>query len=271
MYLTFYGFKEKPFNLLPDPDYLYLSSTHRAALNHLDYGLTDQTGFIVITGDMGTGKTILLKHLIRKLDESVQVALIFNTRVSSLELLEMILREYDLDESKKNKSRCYVELYAHFLDQYSRGNRCLLIIDEAQNLSPTGMEEIRMLSNLNAGKDNLLQIILAGQPALKLKLERKTMRQFSQRITMDFILEPLGEDETREYIVHRMEVAGRDNGNNLFTPESYHRIYRGSGGIPRLINILCDRALTYGFADELNNFALVICLDNLKADLFFAS
>ena len=251
MYCSYYHFKEKPFNLLPDPDYLYLSSKHQSALNHLDYGLTDQTGFIIVIGDMGTGKTTLLKHLVQKLDESVQVAIVFNTNVSPLELMQMILREYDLGGNQPNKSKCYDELYDFFLDQYALRNRCLLIIDEAQNLSPKNMEEIRMLSNLNVGRDNLVQIILAGQFPLKLKLERKSMRQLAQRITMDFVLDPLGAYETREYILHRMKVAGRDNGDSLFAKETFEKIYQSSGGIPRLINILCDGALIYGFADKL--------------------
>lgn len=252
MYCSFYKFKEKPFNLLPDPDYLYLSSKHQSALNHLDYGLTDQSGFIIIIGDMGTGKTTLLKHLVKNLDESVKVAIVFNTNVSPLELMQMILREYDLGGKQSNKRRCYDALYEFFLDQYALRNRCVLIIDEAQNLSPTSMEEIRMLSNLNVGRDNLVQIILAGQYPLKLKLERKSLRQLAQRITMDFVLEPLGPDETREYILHRMRVAGRDNGDSLFAKETFEKIYQFSGGIPRLINILCDGALIYGYADKLS-------------------
>jgi general secretion pathway protein A len=251
MYCSFYNFKEKPFNLLPDPDYLYLSSKHQSALNHLDYGLTDQTGFVIVIGDMGTGKTTLLKHLVRNLDESVQVAIVFNTNVSPLELMQMILREYDLGDDKRSKSHCYDALNEFFLEQYALRNRCLLIIDEAQNLSPNTMEEIRMLSNINVGKDNLVQIILAGQYPLKLKLERKSMRQLAQRITMDFVLEPLGQDETREYILHRLKVAGRDNGDSLFAKETFEKIYQSSGGIPRLINVLCDGALIYGFADKL--------------------
>jgi type II secretory pathway predicted ATPase ExeA len=251
MYLDFYGFKEKPFSLLPDPEYLFLSTKHKAALAHMDFGLTDQTGFILITGDVGTGKTTLLKHLVRNLDEQIQVAMVFNTRVSSLELIQMILREFDLDENPKGKGQCYRALYDFLLDQYGQGNRCLLIIDEAQNLSPQTLEEVRMLSNLNEGKNNLLQVILAGQPALKIKLERKNLRQVAQRITIDFILEPLGPDETRDYILYRMGVAGREAGDDLFTPKVHEQIYQASQGIPRLINILCDGALVYGFADEL--------------------
>jgi len=163
----------------------------------------------------------------------------------------MRLREYDLGGDQSNKSTCYDALNDFFLDQYALRNRCVLIIDEAQNLSPTAMEEIRMLSNINVGRDNLVQIILAGQYPLKLKLERKSMRQLSQRITLDFVLEPLGADETREYILHRMKVAGRDNGDSIFARETFEKIHESSGGIPRLINILCDGALIYGFADKL--------------------
>lgn len=251
MYLDFYGFKEKPFNLFADPEYLYLSSKHKAALAHLEYGLTDQNGFIVITGDVGTGKTTLLRHVVRHLDDRIQVAMVFNTRVTPVELVQMILREFDIYEYRKPKGQCYQILCDFFLDQFSRGNQCLVFIDEAQDLSPAGMEEIRMLSNLNEGNDTLVQVILAGQPSLQLKLERKEMRQFAQRVTTDFVLEPLEVEEIRNYVLHRMNVAGRNSGNDLFTPEAYERIYRFSQGIPRLINILCDGALVYGFADEL--------------------
>lgn len=251
MYLDFYAFKSKPFSLLPDPDYLFLSSKHKAALEHLDYGLTDQTGFILIIGDVGTGKTTLLKYLVRNLDEHVQTALIFNTRVSSLELLRMVLREFDLDEDKKHKGQCYRTLYDFFLKQYALGNQCLLIIDEAQNLPPQTLEEVRMLSNLNEGDENLFQVILAGQPPLKIKLERKDMRQFVQRVTMDFVLEPLEENEIRDYIRHRMRKAGREERKDIFTLQAYERIYELTRGIPRLINVLCDGSLVYGFADGL--------------------
>jgi general secretion pathway protein A len=264
MYLDFYNFKEKPFSLLPDPDYLYLSTRHKAALNHLDYSLTDQTGFMLIIGDVGTGKTTLLKYLVRNLDERVQVAMVFNTRVGSLELIQMILREFELSENQRSKARCYRGLYDFLLEQYSLGNHCLLIIDEAQNLTPQTLEEVRMLSNLNEGKNNLLQFILAGQPMLKIKLERQDMRQIAQRITMDFVLEPLGPDDTRNYILHRMKVAGRNKKNDLFTPQAYERIYQASWGIPRLINILSDGALLYGFAEELKTIDANVIDEVLK-------
>jgi len=251
MYLNFYGFKEKPFNLFADPQYLYLSSEHRDALTHLEYGLTHQNGFVVITGDVGTGKTTLLRHVVRNLDDRMQVAMVFNTLVTPAELFQTILREFDIYDYRKTKDECYEMLCDYFLDQFSRGNRCLVFIDEAQNLSPTGMEEIRMLSNLNEGSDTLVQVILAGQPSLMLKLEHKQMRQFAQRVTTEFVLEPLEAQEVRTYVLHRMNVAGRNSGNELFASDAYERIYRYSHGIPRLINILCDGALVYGYADEL--------------------
>jgi len=251
MYLDFYGFKEKPFNLFADPQYLYLSSKHWAALTHLEYGLTHQNGFVVITGDVGTGKTTLLRHVVRNLDDRMQVAMVLNTLVTPEELFQAILREFDIYDFGKTKGECYQMLCDYFLDQFSSGNRCLVFIDEAQNLSPTGMEEIRMLSNLNEGNDTLVQVILAGQPSLMLKLEHKQMRQFAQRVTTEFVLEPLEADEVSNYVIHRMNVAGRNSGNDLFTSEAYERIYRFSHGIPRLINILCDGSLVYGFADEL--------------------
>jgi general secretion pathway protein A len=250
MYLDFYDLKSKPFSLLPDPNYLFLSSKHRAALAHLEHGLIDQTGFVLITGDVGTGKTTLLKYMIRSLDKRFQTAMIFNTRVSPLEFIQMILREFDLGENPRQRSQCYMALYDFLLKQYALGNRCLLIIDEAQNLSPHTLEEIRMLSNLNEEEEGMIQIIMAGQPSLKTKLERKDMKQFSQRITMDCILEPMAAEETRNYILHRLSVAGWAGGDDLFTPEAQKKIYDASRGVPRLINMLCDWALVYGFADE---------------------
>jgi general secretion pathway protein A len=251
MYRSFYHFKERPFNLFADPKYLYLSSKHKDALAYLDYALTIQSGFIVITGDVGTGKTTLLKHVVRNLDDSLHVAMIFNTNITPLELLQMILREFDLDAFYKQKSQCYEALYDFLLAQFSQGKQCLLFIDEAQNLSPSAMEEIRMLSNLNEGDDTPFQIVLSGQPGLKLKLERKNMRQFAQRVSMDFVLKPLDRDEVKDYILHRMKVAGRQAEDSLFTDSAYERIYQASHGYPRLINILCEGALVYGYADEL--------------------
>jgi general secretion pathway protein A len=182
----------------------------------------------------------------------MQVAMVFNTLVTPAELFQTILREFDIYDYRKTKGECYQMLCDYFLDQFSRGNRCLVFIDEAQNLTPTGMEEIRMLSNLNEGNDTLVQVILAGQPSLMLKLEHKHMRQFAQRVTTEFVLEPLEAEEVRNYVAHRMSVAGRNSNNGLFTPDAFQKIYRYSKGIPRLINILCDGALVYGYADELD-------------------
>jgi type II secretory pathway predicted ATPase ExeA len=272
MYESFYSFTQKPFSLLPDPHYLFLSSKHKKALARLDHGFTDQSGFIIVTGDVGTGKTTLLKHMVRNLDARIQTAMIFNTQVNSFELLLMILREFDLADNQRHRAECYEALYDFFLEQYGWGNQCLIMIDEAQHLTAQTLEEIRMLSNLNEGNQKLFQVILAGQPSLKIKLERKHMKQFAQRVGIDFVLEPLDSSEIRGYICHRMKKAGRERDEELFASRAHARIYELTRGVPRLINILCDRALVYGFSGRLQEIDVniidrVLIEKNIKSRL----
>ncbi|WP_457571687.1 XrtA/PEP-CTERM system-associated ATPase [Desulfovulcanus sp.] len=249
MYLDFYGFKKKPFNIVPDPSCLYPSSKHRLALTYLEYGLTENIGFILLTGEIGTGKTTLIRHLLDRVSSDTEVAVIFNTNVSADELVKLVLQEFEIQEVSPDKSINLDRLNTFLIEQFGQGKRCLLIIDEAQNLSKEALEEVRLFSNLQTETVSLLQIILVGQPELKHKLQDPALAQLTQRIAVTYHLGPLSQEETYEYIAHRIKAAGCEN-QSLFTPEALAQIYKHSRGIPRLINILCDTALVYGYADE---------------------
>jgi len=248
MYQSFYGFQEKPFSLLPDSGFLYLSDKHRMALTLLEYGLMNQAGFTVISGDIGTGKTTLIRQLLNQIDETIRVGLISNTHQTFGDLMQWIALAYDLPHHGKNK----VELYQDFMDfiiqEYAHGKRTVLIVDEAQNMSAETLEELRMLSNVNADKDQVLQVILVGQRELRDTLRRPDLVQFAQRIGVDYHLEPLGEQETMDYIRHRCTKAGGDA--DLFSDEACKQVFKATGGVPRLINLLCDTTLVYGYADQ---------------------
>jgi general secretion pathway protein A len=249
MYEHFYALKEKPFNLLADPSFLYLSKRHELALNYLEYGLSEQAGFIVITGEVGSGKTTLIKYLLTKLDRtSTKTAMIFNTNITPREFLELVLREWDITSEGKEKADYYNALYSFLLQKYTRRNQVILIVDEAQNLSLETLEEIRMLSNLNDEKHPLLHIILLGQPNLRERLNQKVLEQLRQRIAVHYHLEPLDHEDTVRYIKHRLQKAGGQN-QDLFMPDAIDGIYQHSRGIPRVINVICDTALVYGFAE----------------------
>jgi putative secretion ATPase (PEP-CTERM system associated) len=249
MYEAFYGFREKPFSIIPDPGFLYFSPKHRMAFDLLEYGLMNQAGFNVITGEIGTGKTTLIRHLLGQMGPDVTVGLISNTHQSFGELLQWILFAFNLEYRGKEK----VEMFHTFLDflvkQYSQNKRAVLIVDEAQNMAAETLEELRMLSNVNADKDQVLQVILVGQAGLRDTLRRPDLEQFAQRIAVDYHLEALNQDETRTYIRHRIHVAGVDN-PGLFDDAACDAVFQHSQGVPRLINLLCDTALVYGFAEQ---------------------
>jgi putative secretion ATPase (PEP-CTERM system associated) len=249
MYNHYYGFQEKPFSLTPDPHFLYLSKVHKRALAYLTYGLQDKKGFITITGEIGAGKTTIIQALINGLDTNTTVARVINTKVSSLQLLKMIVRDFGIENGADSKEDLLEKLNQFLLTQYSMGHNVVLIIDEAQNLEPPILEEIRLLSNLETEKDKLLQIILVGQPELREILRLPGLKQLRQRITVSYHLSALSSEEVGEYIKHRLAVAGLEE-RELFAQSAVQEVYNVSGGIPRLINIICDAALVTGYINE---------------------
>jgi len=248
MYENFYGLKEKPFQITPNPDYLFLSPIHENALTYLEYGLMENVGFILLTGEVGAGKTTLTRYLLGQFKSEKEIAVIFNTNVTPDELLCLILKSFKLEPVDGNKTRNLDILQQFLIDRYSKNKQVLLIIDEAQNLSDEVLEEVRMFSNLQSDEQNLIQIMLVGQPELKYRLKQHGHNPLSQRIAVNFFLSGLNDTETRSYIAHRLKKAG---GNpDVFSTEAVDMIYRASRGIPRTINLLCDAALVYGFGYE---------------------
>ena len=247
MYEEFYGFREKPFQIVPNPEYLYHSRKHDKALTYLEYGLSESLGFILLTGEIGSGKTTLIQYILTQLDEDMDVGVIFNTNVTNDQLLGMILNEFEVPPRDDLADK--LDALNHFLVQlYAQNRKALLIIDEGQNLSAEALEEVRMLSNLQSNDQALLQIMLVGQPELKKKLQDPSMRQFAQRIAVNYHLTGLNLKETGAYMAHRLKKAG--GSPDLFTPTAVDLIFKLSGGIPRSINITGQAALVYGFADE---------------------
>jgi len=249
MYTSYFGFKESPFNLTPDPRYLFLSPHHREAFDHLLYGINERKGFIAITGGIGTGKTTLCRALLDQLDESIKSALIFNSFITEKELLEIINQEFGihLDPGVQTKKEHIDSLNQFLLETFSIGGNAVLLIDEAQNLSDTVLEQIRMLSNLETEKEKLIQIVLVGQSELKELLASSSLRQLNERIMVRYELRPLAHMDIQGYVEHRLVVAG-GRGNLRFTNGAFKAIYRYSQGNPRRINAVCDRALLIAYA-----------------------
>ena len=248
MYETFYGLKEKPFSMIPDPEYLFLSPKHQRALTLLEYGMMNQAGFSVICGDTGAGKTTLIRRLLNELGDDTTVGLITNTHQSFGELLNWVLMAFGIDSEEKSKAQMHQIFVTFLVEQYAQNKHTVLIVDEAQNMSADTLEELRMLSNINADKDQVLQVVLAGQPGLRETLRKPELMQFAQRIAVDYYLEALNKEETSTYIKHRLKIAGAEN--NIFTEDACAAIYQYSGGTPRLINLLADTSLVYGFAEQ---------------------
>ena len=250
MYESFYGLKEKAFNLNPDPEYFYLSREHEDAYRHLEYAISESKGFAVITGEVGSGKTTLINYLLYKLKLDINIGLITNTNIPAPQFLKAICREFEINIDVREKVDI-MELFQDFLlERYAQNERVLLIIDEAQNISFEAMEEIRMLSNLEAEKSHLIQIILIGQPELKSKLQRHDLKQFAQRVSTHYHINGLNKDEVNKYIRYRLEVGQAEN-LDIFQEDAIELIYQHSLGIPRIINVICDTALVYGYADEI--------------------
>jgi general secretion pathway protein A len=262
MYERFYDLRERPFALSPDPEYLYPSRVHREALDYLRYGLESHAGFVVITGEIGSGKTTLVQTLLRGLDSQTTVARIVNTILEPRELLETILIDFGLDPAGHGKPLLLRDLAQYLVDQRLAGRLVLLVIDEAQNLSSAALEELRMLSNLETEKSKLLQIVLVGQPNLRDKLASAELEQLRQRITVSYHLPPLDAEETTNYINHRLRRAA------LGAPLEFPRdatdvIHVRSRGVPRVINVICDAALVFGYAEERRQIDMALIRDVL--------
>jgi general secretion pathway protein A len=251
MYLAFFGLAEKPFAITPDPRYLYLSARHADALAHLLYGVNEAGGFIQLTGEVGTGKTTTVRSLLARAPKNAEIALILNPSMTPAEFLRALCEELGLgapDTADGNTKDLTDLLNRYLLRMHAEGRRVVLIVDEAQNLRPEVLEEVRLLTNLETETQKLLQIILIGQPELRSLLERTELRQIAQRVTGRYHLDPLSGSETAAYVLHRLRVAGATA--DLFTPGALREVHRLTGGVPRLINIICDRALLGAYSEE---------------------
>ncbi len=246
MYESAFGLTEKPFSLTPDPDYLFLSESHRKALDHLLYGLESGEGFIVVTGEIGVGKTTVCRALLRRLPAEYATSLILNPLLTEKELVRAILEDFGGTAPGGTKKDCLDALSRFLLEQAKAGTRPVLIIDEAQNLPPSILEQVRLLSNLETEKRKLLQIVLIGQRELKEKLALPSLRQLNQRITVRAEIRPLDRREVERYVDHRLGVAGA-GGRALLSPAALKSVWRLSRGVPRLVNMICDRAFLAAF------------------------
>ena len=249
MYREFYNLKEKPFSLTPDPQFLYLSECHQTAIESLLYGIYQKEGFMVVTGDIGTGKTTICRALLERLDKNVKTAVIFNSFLSERELLESILQDLGYPSKWKSRKELIDALNIFLIHQLSEGKNVVLLIDEAQNLSIPVLEQIRMLSNLETGKEKMLQIVLLGQSEFDHMLQSPELRQLNQRIAIRHHLVPFNRTETESYIYQRLVSAG-SQGSITFSKSALDKIYKFSKGIPRLINLICDRAMLGGFVEQ---------------------
>jgi general secretion pathway protein A len=246
MYLDFYNFNEMPFNITPDPRFLYYSKHHKEAYDHLMYGITQRKGFIELTGEVGSGKTTLCRAVLSSLEDDVETALILNPSLNETQLIRALLNDFGLEATSRDHL-AYIECLNDFLlTQYRAGINVAILIDEAQNLSPQVMEQVRLLSNLETDQHKLIQIVLCGQPELKQRLKRPDLRQLRQRITVRYNLPALSVEETDEYIRHRISVAG-PHSPATFSISAVKAIYRYTRGCPRMINAVCDNALLSGY------------------------
>lgn len=255
MYESFFGLQTKPFELVPNPRFLYLSQSHRKALSYLRYGLQERAGFILLTGEVGSGKTTIIRDLIGSLGSEARLAMVFNTRVTPEQLIAMINEEFGLSVQGKNKVSLLRDLNDFLISEHARGNLPIVIIDEAQNLSAEALEEVRLLSNLEADSFKLMQIILVGQPELKSIIGQASLRQLRQRISINCHIEPLSREESQAYVYHRLETAGNRAAVNFY-PGTFEILFNYSKGIPRLINVFCDFILLAAFVEETRDLSL---------------
>ncbi|MBI4644108.1 MAG: AAA family ATPase [Deltaproteobacteria bacterium] len=246
MYENFYGLKERPFNLLPDPGFLYLSPQHKLARAYLEYGVNQRVGFVVLTGEVGTGKTTLIKSLLKSRERNQRLGVLYQTSVGAEDLLDLLLKEFGVRGHFGNRVARLAAFNQFLLSAYARGEHVTLMVDEAQNLGPEALEELRLLSNLQTEKEPLLQVILVGQPGLRDRLRHPALRQLAQRVSVHYHLTPLNLQETKEYVNFRLARAG---GSGIFTESALDRLYEYTRGVPRRLNAWCDLALVAGFAE----------------------
>jgi len=251
MYTQYFGLKEKPFSIAPNPEYVYMSSRHQEALAHLMYGIQEDSCLALLTGDVGTGKTTICRCLLEKTPEHIDMAVVFNPKISSLDLLRTICEELKINvplEAEENK--VYIDsLNKYLLDAHAKGRTTVLIIDEAQGLSPKVLEQLRLLTNLETNTHKLLKIILLGQPELSAILDQESLKQVNQRITSRYHLSPLNYDDAVAYVLHRIHVAGGGQ-SRYFSDKALKILFKKSGGVPRIINLICDRALLGAYAES---------------------
>src|SRR5262245_9686911 len=255
MYLENFKLKELPFRLSPDPQFLFLSRAHARAKAYMESTIWFTDGFVIITGDIGAGKTTLIESFLRQLDSDVVIAQVNQTQVNAIEFLQSVLAQFGFSPFKMKKAELIATINSFLIEQYAAGRKVLLIIDEAQNLAPKVLEEIRLLSGIESTKEKVLRIILAGQPELNQKLDSPELIQLVQRVRLRFHLGPLTRDDLRAYVLHRLEVAGA-NGRQIFAEDTFPEIMKSSGSVPRLVNTLCDTAMLAAFNHERRHVVL---------------
>ncbi|WP_093993514.1 ExeA family protein [Flavimaricola marinus] len=269
IYTQHFGLTERPFSLVPDPDFLFWSRLHTRAYSMLEYGILTRAPITLITGEVGAGKTTLLHHLLRSVSDDVQVGLVANAHGDRGELLRWVLMSLSQDAPL---NAGYVDLFAQFQDyliaQYAEGRRVILIFDEAQNLSLESLEELRMFTNINSNKDELLQLILVGQPELRRHVQRPELRQFAQRVSSSYHIDAMSQDMVRDYIAHRLKVAGADR--PIFDKDACNLVHRAAAGVPRLVNQLCDLAMVYAFTMDEQTVRCATVQQVLDEGAFFA-
>ncbi len=257
MYREFFGLKEKPFNVTSDPNFLFLSRIHKEAFSHILYGIKERKGFLQITGEVGAGKTTLCRAILNQFDRNTKSAFIFNSNLPGPQLLQCILEDFGITVIRRNKASMLKQLNNFLLEELAKGNNVILVIDEAQNMKASTLEEIRLLSNIETDTEKLFQIILVGQPELKVKIDSPGLKQLKQRIAVRFHISALQKDEVEKYIYHRLSVAG-SCGDILFAHEAMDFIFKFTGGIPRIINMLCDKSLLAAYVMATKEITLPI-------------